>query len=50
LGVSGKGRKRDREKWINGVRDRVLQRFGNGMGWKMTVGNGHLSISNKSDK
>jgi hypothetical protein len=30
-GVSGE---REREKQINGVRNGVLERFGNGVGWK----------------
>ncbi len=40
------GRERDREELINGVRDRVLEGFGNCVHW----GKGHLSISNRSDK
>ncbi len=47
LGVSGKGIKRDREKQINGVRDRVLQIFGNSVGYKRNIVNGHPSISNQ---
>jgi hypothetical protein len=31
-GVSGRGRKRDREKQINRVRDGAWERFGNGVG------------------
>ncbi len=49
-GVSGGARKRDREKQINGVRDGVLERFGNSVGWEMNVGKGHMSILNKSDE
>jgi len=33
-GVRARGRKRDREKQINGERDRALGSFGNGMGCK----------------
>jgi hypothetical protein len=33
-GESGRGRKRDREKWINRVRDGALERFGNNVGCK----------------
>ncbi len=32
-GVS-REREREREEWINGVRDRMLDRNGNGVGWK----------------
>jgi hypothetical protein len=37
-GVSGRGRERDREEQINGVRDVALERIRNGMGLEMTVG------------
>jgi hypothetical protein len=37
-GVSGRTRKRDREKWINRVRDRAKEIIGNGMGGEMTAG------------
>ncbi len=34
-GVSEEGeREREREQWINGVRDRTLDRNGNGVDWK----------------
>jgi hypothetical protein len=32
------------------VRDGALEKFENGAGWKMTIGKGHLSFSNKSDE
>jgi hypothetical protein len=41
---------RDREEWINGVRGRGESKIRNGVGWEVTVGKGHWSISNKLDK
>ncbi len=32
VGVSGAGRKKDGEKWINGVIDRALEKFGISVG------------------
>jgi len=37
-GVGRRGRKRDREQWINGVRDGAKEIIGNGMGGEMTAG------------
>ncbi len=35
LGLAGRGRKRDREKCINGESDIGLESFGNGLGCKI---------------
>jgi hypothetical protein len=37
MGVGSKGRGREREEQINGVRDGALDRNGNGMGWKWSL-------------
>jgi hypothetical protein len=34
VGSKLRGREREREQWIYGVRDGALDRNGNGMGWK----------------
>jgi hypothetical protein len=49
-GESGRGRKRDREKWINRVRDRALEIFGNSMGYKNDGWNQTPEYCNKLDK
>ncbi len=49
-GVNRRGRKRDREKRINGVRNRALERFGNSMGCKNDHWNGTPEYFNKSGK
>jgi len=44
-GERGREREREREQWIDGVRDRMLVRNENGVGLEMTVSeNGDLSI------
>ena len=34
-GIGGRGKKKDREQWINGERDRTLESLGNGVGYKI---------------
>jgi hypothetical protein len=37
-GVGSKRREREREQRISGVRDGVVEGFGNGVGWKWPLG------------
>ncbi len=38
VGSKQREREREREPWISGVRDGVVEGFGNGVGWKWPLG------------